>query len=424
MKRTKKGRPMSDVEKATIQAFRSNGFLSINKILISKEGLLKAGFISNLIDKLEYFSGKEDLQEDGSFFLTHSDQTTQLSMSDHEIRRCKKYFKEVGVLETYMKHIPPKEYYRINMNRMFDMYLRNIPQKYGGMDIKNSEDYIRRPNNNETKSFPTESSGPAGPVEKLDDGFLSIVNFWNELPKATKHKIDTPPSKTLLRAAKYVSNLVDGRAILCTKDGTPYKSLLDFVQKHSISSALIEKQWDLRSIRSVIRCVHNQLPESGPHSLESVFWNSHAKGGAFSWFLFIADRKEADPVSIELVEQIYSQEGVPVAPKSKQMNDAKLMYQFLAERDLDEVKAVLAWHIARPDTDQYKHRVSDTQEFISKFPNIQAAMKKAKSNGNGSFRKGKFNTVETNPALKLTHPVRCQVYDAETGKIVETVKNY
>lgn len=256
------------------------------------------------------------------------------------------------------------------------------------------------------KNLPTEDSGPAGPLDILSKEFLSLVEFWNELPKATKHKVESPPSKTLLRAARYVNNLMLGFPILSSKERMPYKTLLDFVQKHSIDPALIEKQWDFQSIRSMIEAVHAELPKNSKHSLDQVFWNSHAASGGFSWFLFVADRKSADPAALALVKLIYSQKNVSKAPKSKQLNDAKSIAPLLEQYGEELVSKVLNWHLARPDTDEFKHLVRDADEFVRKFQYIQTAMGRAASNGNGSGRcaarsRDPLNTRERNPNLRL-----------------------
>ena len=103
-----------------IQAFNSSNFLVINKNLINALGLSNAVYISNLIDKFEYFRNKNMLREDGSFFLTFKQQAEQTGLSEYQLRQCKKYFIDLGILNTKMIGMPPKEYYSIYLNQEED----------------------------------------------------------------------------------------------------------------------------------------------------------------------------------------------------------------------------------------------------------------------------------------------------------------
>lgn len=136
MERTKQ---TSNTEKQILamETFSSDSFLAVNKRLLSHFGPNITVFLSNLIDKYKYFKGREKLEEDGSFFLRYKDQIEHTGMSEYELRNCKKKLKKYGILETYTKGIPAKEFYHINFDVLVEEFLRSIPLNFQGLDLKN-----------------------------------------------------------------------------------------------------------------------------------------------------------------------------------------------------------------------------------------------------------------------------------------------
>ena len=87
MKRTKGTNETSyndeNMIKIALEILRTDAFLSINKKLIQKVGIIKAAYITNLVDKYKYFRDRGMLTEDGGFYLTYEEQTKQLGLSEH-----------------------------------------------------------------------------------------------------------------------------------------------------------------------------------------------------------------------------------------------------------------------------------------------------------------------------------------------------
>ena len=95
-------------------------YILVNKRLLTLFGPNKATFLSNLVDKFNYFEKNNMLNEDGSFIITFKDQSNQTGMNEYELRKCKKFAKEKGFLSTYMKGIPSKEHYILYIDKIIN----------------------------------------------------------------------------------------------------------------------------------------------------------------------------------------------------------------------------------------------------------------------------------------------------------------
>ncbi len=131
MKRTKGTNETSyndeNMIKIALEIFRTDAFpdafLAINKKLIQKVGIIKAAYITNLVDKYKYFRDRGMLTEDGGFYLTYEEQTKQLGLSEYQLRTCKKGFIEAGVLRTEMRGLPRKEFYLIDFGKLLSQFI-------------------------------------------------------------------------------------------------------------------------------------------------------------------------------------------------------------------------------------------------------------------------------------------------------------
>jgi len=131
MERTKGTRKKDDgqqmnkqTQELALQVFHSKSFYSVNKKLVQKFGWEMAGFISNLIDKYNYFYTRGML-EDGAFFQTHANQSEQTSVTEWTIRKHKNKLKEMGILDTYMKGLPSKEFYKLDIQKLVDFVFKS-----------------------------------------------------------------------------------------------------------------------------------------------------------------------------------------------------------------------------------------------------------------------------------------------------------
>ena len=130
MKRTNPPSLDSRIEFLVIEAFKSTGYLIVNKTLIKQFGLLPAILLSNYIDKHIYFREKFP-DNDGWFFLTHENQMNQLGMAEYSIRKYKTYLKDKGIIKTTQKGIPAKEWYKIDFQKLVGYLGQDLPKTTG-----------------------------------------------------------------------------------------------------------------------------------------------------------------------------------------------------------------------------------------------------------------------------------------------------
>jgi len=155
-KKNQKQSPTIDKQKQTLalEALSADGFLMINKKLASHFGLELAGYISNLVDKYKYFQKHGKLDTDMSFFLTHSDQCVQIGITERRIRKHKKTLKDLGILNTKMRGVPPKEFYILDINKLISKFLNPNPDETvrnnGDETVRNNGDETVRNNGDET----------------------------------------------------------------------------------------------------------------------------------------------------------------------------------------------------------------------------------------------------------------------------------
>lgn len=167
------------------QIFSSSGWLSVNRGLMKTYGALPAIFMSQIIDSFIYWSDRDQLQSDGSFFVRSKDIADSLGMSEHQIRRCKKEMKDAGVLFTMMKGIPPKEYYFLDIGIILLSVYRINPKEIRGLTLKEMEEYIKDYNNkkpNKEKDYPQ-------PSKKINPD--QFEEFWKLYPR----KVGKPAAK-------------------------------------------------------------------------------------------------------------------------------------------------------------------------------------------------------------------------------------
>lgn len=121
-----------------LEAFSSDSYLVINKRLLKRFGAETAIFLSNLIDKFKYFSSRNMIQEDGSFFLTHEDQEEQTGMTPHKLRKCCKELETLKIVKKIRKGLPAKLHYFLDINQLT---MEIFGEKALELDIKNFNNY-------------------------------------------------------------------------------------------------------------------------------------------------------------------------------------------------------------------------------------------------------------------------------------------
>ncbi len=112
----------------------STAYLTVNKHLISIYGLESAILLADLISKEEYFFNRNELK-DNFFFNTNNDICNSTSLSYYQIQKGVKVLKDSNIIETKIKGIPAKTYYKINHENIIKVF-QNKFSKIQKLDIK------------------------------------------------------------------------------------------------------------------------------------------------------------------------------------------------------------------------------------------------------------------------------------------------
>ncbi len=196
MKRTKDNKPEMDSTKRALllEAFSSTGYFVLNKNLIKIFGLQLAVYITNLMDKLQYFMQNDILEEDGSFFLTIDDQEEHTGLSTRQIRSCKSKLKELDILHTELRGAPPKEFYLIDFNKLEKVIANSNPDnslvlrvtKCKGKRLKNCTN-IKENKYKEIRYNDYKKEKNTKKKKSKNDQFLPLARKLSETIQSTKN---------------------------------------------------------------------------------------------------------------------------------------------------------------------------------------------------------------------------------------------
>jgi hypothetical protein len=184
------------MEFLVIEAFKSTGYLIINKTLIKKFGLVTAVILSNFIDKYIYFK-THNPENDGWFYLTHESQMKQLGLGEHSIIKSKHELQKMGGIPNY-------EYYHINFSVLSTYFIESVktidPSLSGGLYPSLSGGlYNKEPKSKEPKSkeedVPTISSKQSE-IKEQEKEYLPLAKQLRRIVK-TNRKIEIPLNQVI-----------------------------------------------------------------------------------------------------------------------------------------------------------------------------------------------------------------------------------
>ena len=197
------------ITRLALEAFKSTGYLIINKTLIEKFGLVPAGVLSNYIDKHIYFTKKRNEKNkefNGWFFLTHKDISKHLNIKTPSIRNAKQKFIELGILQVATKGVPAKEWIRIDFQSFISELLD--PSEMKRLDPSLMRGLIRRTNINSNNS-------PLTNQKKEITQFTMLAKFLYKIVSSTR-KVSYSKDKMKhwandIRRLSQVDNIDPGR---------------------------------------------------------------------------------------------------------------------------------------------------------------------------------------------------------------------
>ena len=209
------------------EAFKTKGYLVLNKTLIEKIGLLEAVVLSSYIDKDNYHATKEDY--DGEFYLTHEKLAKELNVKPYTIKIIKQNLLNLGMIACKRKGLPAKEYISLNYETIFEYifnekYFGQDPKFSGGLDPKfsgglnkkdisiNTNTFYINNNNKLSKPKIKEISVGHGPTDG-DSENLKYKNIAILLGKIITSK------KNVKINAQKINNWTNSIRLLHTSDG-------------------------------------------------------------------------------------------------------------------------------------------------------------------------------------------------------------
>jgi hypothetical protein len=128
MKRKNNENYQKQIEIISIEAFKSDGFLMVNKNLIKILGIIPAILLSNYIDKYDYFRRKYSNYHQW-FYLTHEQLMEQLDVSEFTIRKAKQFLIKKKMLFAIRRGNPSKEWFKINFSEITKEITKFIEDK-------------------------------------------------------------------------------------------------------------------------------------------------------------------------------------------------------------------------------------------------------------------------------------------------------
>lgn len=181
-----------------LEAFKSDGYLILNKTLIQKFGLMTACILSNYIDKYNYFSQQKGF--DGSFFLRHKDIMDDLFLKENMVITTKKQLVDIGILSIIRKGIPAKEWITINFESLISQVL--VPHKSGVLEHQQIGGLINKNKGNKNKedkelldTGDTPIKKHSTPTQIRTEEFIPIAQKLSDII-SSKKQINIPATRT------------------------------------------------------------------------------------------------------------------------------------------------------------------------------------------------------------------------------------
>ena len=143
-----------------VSLIASNNYIVVNKDVLQKLGVYPAIMLGELAGEYNYFSKTGELV-DGMFYSTIENIQSNTTLSRHQQTEAISKLKELGILEVAVKGIPAKRYFRLNENKLIEMFAnekdvtnKNVKNLHTGMSETDKQDVkklTRNNNNNNNK---------------------------------------------------------------------------------------------------------------------------------------------------------------------------------------------------------------------------------------------------------------------------------
>ena len=137
-----------------VSLIASNNYIVVNKDVLQKLGVYPAIMLGELAGEYNYFSKTGELV-DGMFYSTIENIQSNTTLSRHQQTEAISKLKELGILEVAVKGIPTKRYFRLNENKLLEMFAnekdvtnKNVKNLHTGMSETDKQDVKKVTGNN------------------------------------------------------------------------------------------------------------------------------------------------------------------------------------------------------------------------------------------------------------------------------------
>lgn len=167
-----------------ISLIASNNYIVVNKDVLQKLGVYPAIMLGELAGEYNYFSKTGELV-DGMFYSTIENIQNNTTLSRHQQTEAISKLKELGILEVVVKGIPAKRYFRLNENKLIEMFAnekevtnKNVENLHTGMSETDKQGSKKLTGNNNNNSNKENSNNikKERKKEKKQTNYDSIIN--------------------------------------------------------------------------------------------------------------------------------------------------------------------------------------------------------------------------------------------------------
>jgi len=133
------------------EAFKSTGYLIVNKTLLKKFELSLAVQLCYYIDRSLYFYQKYPRNR-GWFFCTHKEVVEVLGIKEYSVRKNKNTLKEMGILQIKTRGMPAKEWMKINTDVLLEFVGQDLLSTKGQDPLPTVGHIYKKTLNNKTSN--------------------------------------------------------------------------------------------------------------------------------------------------------------------------------------------------------------------------------------------------------------------------------
>lgn len=127
------------------QQLNPDNSMTFNRLLAHSLGAVETIILFTLIGKYYYYADKEMIDENGWFYVTVPDLHESTSFGEKIQRNAIKHLESMGFIQTSVKGIPPKRYFKINNDmELLEKYLVKGKEISDRIKLKAAEDNAKK----------------------------------------------------------------------------------------------------------------------------------------------------------------------------------------------------------------------------------------------------------------------------------------